>query len=106
VTRTIRISPELWKALKAEAWKSGKTVSRIIEEAVEAYLPDIYSNITQGNTSAGEDSGENDSGDNRLKEKASGHVTIDGIEYFKCEKCGKWVRGQLNFHRHRRTCTG
>lgn len=35
---SIKIKPELWKEAKIEAIKEGKTVSQLLEEAVEAWI--------------------------------------------------------------------
>jgi predicted DNA-binding protein len=35
---SIKIKPELWKEAKIEAIKQGKTVSQLMEEAIDAYI--------------------------------------------------------------------
>ena len=35
---SIKISPDLWKEAKIEAIRYGKTVSEVVEEAIEAWI--------------------------------------------------------------------
>ena len=35
---SIKIKPELWKEAKIEAIREGKTVSQLMEEAIDAYI--------------------------------------------------------------------
>ncbi len=35
---SIKISPEVWKEAKIEAIREGKTVSELVEEAIEAWM--------------------------------------------------------------------
>ncbi len=37
-TTSIKIRPELWKDAKIEAIKRGKTVSELVEEAIESWV--------------------------------------------------------------------
>lgn len=37
-TTSIKVKPDLWKEAKIEAVKHDKTVSEVIEEAIEAWL--------------------------------------------------------------------
>lgn len=35
---SIKVKPDLWKEAKIEAIKQGKTVSELVEEAIEAWI--------------------------------------------------------------------
>jgi predicted DNA-binding protein len=35
---SIKIKPKIWKEAKIEAIKQGKTVSKLVEEAIEAWI--------------------------------------------------------------------
>jgi len=37
-TTSIKVKPELWKEAKIEAIKQGKTVSELVEEAIEVWI--------------------------------------------------------------------
>jgi predicted DNA-binding protein len=37
-TTSIKVKPELWKNAKIEAVRRGKTVSELVEEAIEAWV--------------------------------------------------------------------
>jgi predicted HicB family RNase H-like nuclease len=37
-TTSIKVRPDLWRSAKIEAIKHGKTVSELVEEAIEAWV--------------------------------------------------------------------
>lgn len=41
-TRTIRVSPELWSAVKEKAAIEGRTVTDVIIEALRKYIGDLH----------------------------------------------------------------